>query len=87
MVKCLHSVGLSTVTKTLLIGTLMGANTHYIKGHQEMEDIIDKPDTCWGHGVYVNGVRMGSFAWQKVICVAVYLSFVFRPFDNHIEVH
>lgn len=35
---------------------------------------------------------MGAFAWHKVICVAVHLSlleisFVFRPFDNHIEVH
>ena len=39
-----------------------------------------------------NGIRMGAFAWHKVICVAVHLSlleisFVFWPFDNHIEVH
>ena len=52
-VRCLRSVGLSTVTKTLLVGTLMGASSQYIKGHAEMEDIIDKADTCWGYGIYI----------------------------------
>ena len=91
-VRCLHSVGLSNVTKTLLVSTLMGASRQYIKGHAEMKDIIDKADTCWGFCIYINGIRMGAFAWHKVICVAVHLlllgiSFVFRPFDNHIEIH
>jgi len=91
-IKCLHSAGLTTVTKTLLVGTLMGASSDYIKGHNEMEDIIDNADTCWGNGVYINGIRMGASAWNKMICVAVHLSlldlsFVFRPFENHIEVH
>ena len=52
-VRCLRSVGLSTVTKTLLVGTLMGASSQYIKGHAEMEDIIDKADTRWGCGIYI----------------------------------
>lgn len=35
---------------------------------------------------------MAAFAWHKIICVAIHLSlldltFVLRPFDNHIEVH
>ena len=65
-VQCLRSVGLSTITKTLLVGTLMGANTQYIEGHEEMKDIIDKADTCWGCGISINGTQMGVFAWQKL---------------------
>ena len=91
-VKQLHCIGLNTVTKTLLVGTLMGANSQYIEQQEPMHQIIDKPDTCWGSGVFVGGIRMGAFAWHKIICVAVHLSFLelsfnFRPFDNHIEVH
>jgi len=61
-IKCLHSVGLTTV---LLVGTLMGASSDYIKGHNEMEDTIDKADTCWGNGVYINGIRRGHLLGIK----------------------
>ena len=91
-VKSLHSIGLTSITKTLLVGTLMGTISQYIERHERMDEIIDKTDTCWGCGVFVDGIRMAAFAWHKVICVAIHLSlldltFVFRPFDNHIEVH
>lgn len=70
----------------------MGATSQYIERHERMDEIIHKVDTCWGCAVFVNGIRMAPFAWGKVICVAIHLSlldltFVFRPFDNHIEVH
>ena len=91
-VKHLHFIGLSTVTKTLLVGTLKGASSQYIKQHEPMHQVIDKPGTCWGSGIFIDGIRMGAFAWHKIICVAVHLSlldlsFNFRPFDNHVEVH
>ena len=28
--------------------TLMGASSEYIKGHEEIKDVIDKADTCLG---------------------------------------
>ena len=70
----------------------MGATSQYIERHERMDEIIDKAHTCWGYGVFVNGIRTVSFAWHKAICIAIHLSlldltFIFRPFDNHIEVH
>jgi len=78
--------------KTLLVSTLMGASNQSIKQHEPMHHNIDKPDTCWGSGIFVDRIRMGAFAWHKIVCVAVHLSlldlsFNFRPFDNHVEVH
>ena len=73
-VKSLHSIGLTSITTILLIGTLMGATSQYIERHERMDKNIDKADTCWGCGVFVNGIRMAPFAWGKIICVAIHLS-------------
>jgi len=55
-VKHLHLIGLSIITKTLLVSTLMGATSQYIKQHEPMQQIIDKPGTCWGSGIFVDGI-------------------------------
>ena len=88
----LHDNGLSTVTRTILVGFLMKATSKYIQDNEIIREMVDTSDTCWGSGVVVDGKRMTAYAWAKVIYVAVHLSllklsFIFRPFDSHFEVH
>ena len=88
----LHDKGLSTVTKTLLVGFLMKATSKYIHNNETIREMVDTSDTCWGSGMVVDGKHMTAYAWAKIIYVAVHLSllklsFVFRPFDSHFEVH
>lgn len=88
----LHDNGLSTVTRTISVGFLMKATSKYIQSNEIIREMVDTSDTCWGSGVVVDGKCMTPYAWSKVIYVAVHLSllklsFVFRPFDSHFEVH
>ena len=88
-VQQLHNAGLSTVTKTLLVGVLMKSTSPYICKCLES---IDNELVPWGCGMVITDTPMSSFSWCKVLYVAVHLclldlSFTFRPFENHYEVH
>ena len=54
--------------------------------------VNDDSDTCRGSGLYVNDVRVSKPSWHKVMYVTVHLgyldvSFEFRPFESHFEIH
>ena len=58
----------------------------------ELKDFAQHENPMWGCGTNVNGIVMSKAAWHKIIYVAVHLgyldlSFKFRPFENHYEVH
>jgi len=85
----LQNAGLNGITKTLLVGVLMKVSTQYITSCLEH---IDADSIPWGCGSVIKGVNMSNSAWCKLIYVGVHLdllklSFVFRPFENHYEVH
>ena len=85
----LQNAGLNGITKTLLVGVLMKVSSQYII---KCLECIDADSIPWGCGTVVKGVNMSSNAWCKLIYVCVHLglfnlSFVFRPFENHYEVH
>ena len=82
------------VAKTLLIAVLLQINERYVhsRSFAEMVDLLDNNDSCWGCGAMVKGLRMSQYMWHKILYVAVHLgflhlSFTFRPFDSHYEVH
>ena len=87
----LHESGLlDSITRTLLVDTIMKATSKYITD-KIVSKLIDDQDACWGSGLVVNG-NITSYAWSKIVYVGVHLSllnlcFVFHPFDNHYEVH
>ena len=71
---------------------LLQINERYIRSFAEMVDLLDNNDLCWGCGVMVKGLKMSQSMWRKILYVAVHLelldlSFTFRPFDSHYEVH
>jgi len=85
----LQNARLNGVTKTLLVGVLMKVPTQYITSCLENVDADSVP---WGCGTVIKGVNMSSNARYKLIYVGVHLdllkmSFIFRPFENHYEVH
>ena len=85
----LQNAGINRITKTLLVGVLMKVSSQYIIKCLECIDVDSIP---WGCGTVVKGVNMSSNAWCKLIYVCVHLGlfnlvFVFRPFENHYEVH
>ena len=85
----LQNVGLNGITKTLLVGVLMKVSSQYIT---KCFESIDADSIPWGCGTVIKGVNMSSNAWCKLIYVGVHLgllnlSFIFRPFENHYEVH
>ena len=91
-IKTLNNVGFQGVTKTLLTAVLLQINEQYVCSFAEMVDLLDNNDSCWGCGVMVKGLKMSQSMWHKILYVAVHLelldlSFTFRPFDSHYEVH
>jgi len=53
---------------------------------------VDNDIIPWGCGMVIRDVPMSNYSWYKVLYVAVHLclldlSFTFRPFENHYEVH
>jgi len=93
MVQQVHDAGMQCVNKTLMISILLQCNENYVKSFSVLQDLLDgDSDSCWGSGVYVNDVRVSKPSWHKVIYVAVHLglldmTFDFRPYENHYEVH
>ena len=89
----LHAAGLPGINKTLLISVLLQCNETYVRSFDILCDLLDSDnDTCWGSGLYVNDARVSKSSWHKVIYVAVYLGYInvtfdFRPYENHHEVH
>ena len=84
--------GLDGVTKTLLIAVLLKCNQKYVLSFNELKDFAQHDNPMWGCGTNVNGIVMSKAVWHKIIYVAVHLgylqiSFKFRPFENHYEVH
>ena len=84
--------GLDGVTKTLLIAVLLKYNQKYVESFDELKDLTQHENTVWDCGTNVNGIVMSKAAWHKILYVAVHLgyldlSFRFRPFENHYEVH
>ena len=58
---------------------------------KSLESIADEL-IPWGCGMVVKDISMSSLSWCKVLYVAVRLylldlSFTFRAFENHFEVH
>jgi len=85
----LKDAGLNTVTKTLLVGVLMKTSSQYV---DKCLESVDDDTIPWGCGMVIKDVPMSSLSWCKVLYVAVHLylldlSFTFRPFENHYEVH
>jgi len=90
--KTLDHAGFQGVTKTRLIAVLLQKNERYVRSFTAMVDLLDSNDPCWGCGVMVKGLKMSQSVWHKILYVAVHLgfinlSFTFRPFDSHYEVH
>ena len=88
-VQQLQNGGLTGITKTLLVGILMKTKSEYICKCLES---IDEECIPWGCGTVVKDMHMSSYSWCKVLYVAVHLcllnlSFTFRAFENHYEVH
>ena len=84
--------GLDGVTKTLPIAVLLKCNQKYVLSFNELKDFAQHENTMWGCGTNINGIVMSKAAWHKIIYVAVHLgyldlSFKFRSFKNHYEVH
>jgi len=80
------------VTKTLLISVLLASNEKYVRTFEILTDIFDCDDTCWRSGISINNTTMSQSAWHKLLYVAVHLhsidlNFIFKPFENHYEVH
>ena len=69
-VQQLHNAGLSTVTKTLLVGVLMKSTSPYICKCLES---IDNELVPWGCGMVITDTPISSFSWCKVLYVAVHL--------------
>ena len=91
-VKQICDTGLQKVIKTLLISVLLQSNENYVRSFDALQDMLDESNTCWGSGLYVNDIRVSKPSWHKVIYVAVHLgyldvSFDFRPYESHFEVH
>ena len=91
-IKTLNSVGFQGVNKTLLTAVLLQINERYVRSFAEMVDLLDNNESCWGCGVMVKRLKMLQSMWHKILYVAVHLgflnlSFTFRPFDSHYEVH
>ena len=61
----------------------MKATIDYVKNNEVINELVDKPETCWGSGVVVGGKHMNAYAWAKVIYVAVHLSPL--NFDIHVS--
>jgi len=92
MVQQVRDAGMQRITKTLMISILLQCNEKYVKSFDLLQDLVDDCNTCWGSGVYVNDMRVSKPSWHKVIYVAVHLglldmTFDFRPYENHYEVH
>jgi len=92
VIQKLCEMGLQSVTKTLLISVLLQSNEKYVSTFDSLQSIIVEEGSCWGCGVMVCGIKMSQPAWHKVLYVAVHLDlihldFIFRPFENHYEVH
>ena len=91
-IKTLSNAGFLGVTKTLLIAVLLQINERYVCSFAEMVDLLDNNNSCWGCGIMVKGLKMSQSMRHKILYVAVHLgfldlSFAFRPFDSHYEVH
>ena len=54
----LHESSLNSITRTLLVGTIMKASSKYIMDNETISKLIDKEDDCWGSGLVVNGINM-----------------------------
>lgn len=91
-IKDLCDFGLEGVTKTLVTAVLLQGNEQYVHTFEKLQTIFDEDNSCWGCGAIVDDIRMSQPAWHKILYVAVHLSFldlsfIFRPFDSHYEVH